>query len=97
MVTNRLRALAQQIRIQSQQHPVAQAVLADRLTAAAEEAPAPVADRLRETAAGVLALSKARPWDPMTQAEREQLADFLELAAGSVERVAVRQAAGGAA
>lgn len=97
MQSNRLRALAQQIRIQTQQHPVAQHALADRLAAEAEEATPSVADRLRETSEGIRALAKAMPWEPMTRAEREQLADFLELAAGSIERVEIHKAAGGAA
>lgn len=97
MQSDRLRALAQQIRIQTQQHPGAQLALAARLAAEADEATAAAADRLRETSDGIRCLACAEEWKPMTQAERDQLADFLDLAAGSIERVEIRRMAGGAA
>ncbi|SOE00617.1 hypothetical protein [Caenispirillum bisanense] len=98
MFSDRLRNLARDVRIQRHQHSTAQRVLADQLDYLASMAPcATVADRLRETAAGLRTLADMDPWEAMTPIELQQFADFLELAAGTAERSERRSAAGGAA
>lgn len=101
MLSDRLKGLAQHLRMQTQQHPTTQTVLAERLrnfaTMAAAAGASSLSRSLTKTAAGIDRLAQADPWRPMSREDREELADFLETGAASAERAASRGAAGGAA